>query len=99
MTMKQKKAAASRDTFCGDSFHLSAAAMAGVGQGSEPPFSPSRDAEPDDVSGRIVRRGSLTFCFSGAGSIDIDKRSSSMAEMVVVGDMLRNLLETRLYNC
>lgn len=45
----------------GDSFHLFAAAeMAGVGQGSEPPFSPRRDALPeeDGTCALVMRRGS-----------------------------------------
>lgn len=61
MTRKQKNAAARRIMLAGDSFHLFAAAeMAGVGQGSEPPFSPRRDALPeeDGTCALMMRRGS-----------------------------------------
>jgi hypothetical protein len=78
MTRKQKKAAASRYTFVLVSFHLSAAAMAGVAHGSVPPCSlPSREAAPDDARFEM-------FCFVGAGVIG----SSSMADIVAVTDMI-----------
>lgn len=81
MTRKQKKEAMMRYTFVRDSFHLSAAVMAGVAQGSVPPFSPSRDV--DDGTGVC---GSLSFV--GAGSMGRGMVCSSMAEIVVVEDML-----------